>query len=549
MRVCDFIADYFYQKSLKYYFGFQGGAVTPLIDSMYQKGIRFFQSYHEQAGGFSADAYARISGELSVVMATNGPGATNLVSAVANAYLDSIPVLFITGQVNTTDIRKEGIRQNGFQEVDNVSIMRPITKYATQIQKAEDVLYELEKAIDIATSGRKGAVLVDIPLNILMSEINEGALRQYKKTKTEYKIEKCTFDTVLQMMEKAKRPVVLAGGGVRACNAVDLLEQLSQKTKFPVISTWMGFDVYTSSRYGVSGLYGQTYANLALLNADFVLVLGSRFAKRQIGASFEKYISGATVIQVDIDETELTHNHQPDLAIHGDILDFLKVLLSHDLPTCPSDWTKQLQNWKIKYANDIYVNGIEDPVLFVKNISLNADKHTIVCTDVGQNQMWVMQGWQLKEGQRVLTSGGLGCMGFSVPAAIGAQLADKKASVIAFCGDGGFQMNVQELQTIATNDLPIKIVVFNNNSLGMIQENQDKYMGGRFCGTKEGYTAPDFKKLANAYGLKYVLYDDKKTANFLNHKGACLVEIKLNAPVTHLMKRYDRNDVYEKEKI
>ena len=548
MRVCDFIAEYFYQKSLKYYFGFQGGAVTPLIDSMYQKGIRFFQSYHEQAGGFSADAYARISGELSVVMATNGPGATNLVSAVANAYLDSIPVLFITGQVNTTDIRKEGIRQNGFQEVDNVSIMQPITKYATQIQKTEDVLYELEKAIDIATSGRKGSVLVDIPLNILMSEINESDFKQYKKSKIQYKTDKKDIDATLQMMQEAKRPVILVGGGVRSCMATDLVKELSQKTNIPVVSTWMGFDVHTPSKYGVSGLYGQTYANLALFNADFVLVLGSRFAKRQIGASFEKYVSGS-IVQVDIDETELTHNHQPDLLVHADIADFLKGLLSHKLPICPSDWTKRLQDWKEKYDNDVFVNGTEDPVLYVRNISLNADKNTIISTDVGQNQMWVMQGWQLKDGQRVLTSGGLGCMGFSIPAAIGAQLANKKATVIAFCGDGGFQMNVQELQTIATNNLPIKIIVFNNNSLGMIQENQDKYMGGRFCGTKEGYAAPDFEKLAKAYGLKYLRYEDENPANFLEEKGACLVEIKLDAPVTKLMKRYDRNDVYEQEKI
>lgn len=549
MRGCDYIAKYFADKGLKHCFGFQGGAITPLIDALALKEIEFVQSYHEQASGFAAEAYARVNQDIALAVATNGPGATNFVSAIANAYLDSTPCIFITGQVNTTDIKTANVRQNGFQEVDTVEMVKPITKYAQTVLSVNDIKYELDKALDIASSGRKGCVLLDFPLNILMSEVDEKQFKIYIPQKYDINISEQQITQAVELLQGAKRPLVLIGGGVRLSDSQDELKKFLQKSEIPSVSSLMGQDVFAPTHYGFSGLYGQTYANLAILNADVILILGSRLSKRQFGKELDAYAPHAKLIQVDIDENELPHVISPFISIHANLKNFLIQFNQQISKIDCEQWKAQLKKWHIQYQQHVYVNGSFDPVKYVEEIAQNTPSDAIITTDVGQNQMWVAQGWQLKNGQRILTSGGLGCMGFSLPAAIGAQIAAPNKNVIAFMGDGGLQMNIQELQAIAQHRLPIKIVVFNNQSLGMIQEMQHKYMGNRYVGTKQGYSCPDLQKIASAYGICYIKYDSN-WHDIMSCTGPVLVEIALdkNNP-TRVLIRYDKNAVYQQERL
>ncbi len=544
MRVCDYIAKYFKKINIDKVFGFQGGAITPLIDSIALEGIKYYQACHEQAAGFMADSVSRIEGRLSVAMATNGPGVTNLITSIANAYLDNAPVLFITGQVATADIKTDNIRQNGFQEVDTVKIAQSVTKYAALVKNTNDVLYELQKAVYITKEGRCGAVLLDFPLDILMSEIDIEKQREFIpdiKIKNDFKI-----DETLELLKKSKRPVALIGGGVRQAGAIKEVNEFISKTSIPTVSTLMGKDTVFGNSAGFSGLYGLTGANLAIYNSDLLIVFGSRLSKRQFGKNIENYAPSAKIIQIDTDKSECNHVVKSDIFINCDIKEFLSNLNKNNLPVCPTEWIEKIKEYKEKYKNDIYVNHDNDPIKIIEKISSIALNNAIITTDVGQNQMWCAQGWKIKKGQRFLTSGGLGCMGFSLPAAIGASIVSN-AQIIAFTGDGGFQMNLQELQTIKTYDLNVKIVIFNNNSLGMIQENQYKYLNSRYIGTKEGYYCPDIKKIAFAYDINY--YNENKITDFLADNEASILEIKLKQEPTRLLIKYDKKNVYDEEKI
>ncbi len=547
MRGCDYIARYFREYGLELFFGFQGGAVTPLIDSLVQAGIPFFQNYHEQASGFAAEAYARTRNQLSVALATNGPGATNFVTAIANAYLDSSPCLFITGQVNTFDMRTGGVRQNGFQEVDTVLMCKPITKYAHTVSDSASIRYELDKAIHLATTGRPGSVLLDFPLNILMSEINEEEQQPYPLPAPEASLPvpaQCVWD----MLKNAKRPLILVGGGVHSAGAEDLVAQFVQASGIPSIGSLMGADVYTPHQVGFAGLYGQTWANLAAYHADVILTLGCRFAKRLAGKEIRQFTRNAKIIHVDIDEHEIGHVVQADIAYHGHIADIMLPMLALAHPIPCEEWKQQIRSWAQQYADHAHLNpnGV-DPVQLIEKISNWAPSSCVITSDVGQNQMWVAQGWTFKKGQRHLTSGGLGCMGFSLPAATGAALAGTHEHIIAFMGDGGMQMNIQELMALSHIDTPITIVVLNNQSLGMIQDAQNRYMGNRYIGTKSGYSTPDLQQLASTYGIDYIKI---KNLSYLQHDDVfrsshTLVEVCLNDNPTQCLIRYDKASLYQ----
>ncbi|MGN0014145.1 MAG: thiamine pyrophosphate-binding protein [Candidatus Gastranaerophilaceae bacterium] len=540
MKVCDFIAAFLKDKKYDKVFGYQGGAVTPLIDSISKENINFIQCRHEQASGFAADAAARISNKCQIVIATNGPGATNLVSAIANAYLDSVPVLFIVGQVMCQDMKTDSIRQNGFQEVDSSSITKSITKYSKCIKSADEVLYELQKAVFTAETGRKGAVLLEIPLDILISEIDDTKLKTFDKIKCEYNIN--DIDEIVSLLKKAEKPIIVAGGGIRLASAEQELENFISKTNIPMVTTLMGKDVFAKTNIGFSGLYGQISANLALYNSDLVMFLGSRLAKRQMGGNLKKYCPFAKTINIDIDNFELNRVKDTDIKINCDLNKFLNELNKYDFQKVSDNWSFQIQQWQDKYKEEIYKNPECEPVKHIEEISNFADKDYIITTDVGQNQMWCAQAWKIKNGQRFLSSGGLGCMGFSLPAAIGAKFSQPSKKVIAFMGDGGFQMNLQELETVADNHLNIKIVIFNNNSLGMIQEGQLKYHSGNYIGTKKGYSCPNIEKVANAFNFKYFSSDKKE--KFMQYDDKCILEIKLSQNPTRVFVKYDRNDVF-----
>lgn len=562
MKVVDYIAKYIQNLGINHVFGYQGAAINPLIDAFVKTGtIEYVQSYHEQASGFGADAYSRITGKIGIAVATNGPGVTNLISGIANAHLDSVPCLFITGQVNTFDMNPSflNIRQHSFQEVDTISMVKPITKYAKTIKDATKIKYELDKAIHIALSGRKGAVLIDLPFDIQNEEIEERFLESYNKQEKvldEKKVSKNISKTI-EMLTASKRPVIVIGGGVRTSNAIDELEELIEKTSIPTVSTLMGLDVFSTTNVGFAGLYGTTTANLAVYNSDLVIVLGSRLSKRQFGLSQEQYNHGGKFIHVDIDEHELNRALKEDLSINMCVKSFLSALNSDITNSTMGDlteWKKHLKQWQEKFSSNTEINetGL-DPVKFIKKISPNFSENAIITTDVGQNQMWCAQGIEIKKGQRVLSSGGLGCMGFSLPAAIGARIADSKASVIAFMGDGGLQMNLQELQMLVNKVDNVKCVVFNNSTLGMIKELQKKFFGSRFNGTGKDYDTPDLKALAKTYKLNYLKiedkYDEKKFLQLIDDNKSCLIEVVLNKANTYVLTKGSEPNVYKDNSI
>lgn len=541
MRTCDRIAEFLLSRGIRDFFGFQGGAVTPLIDALVMHGMRYHQCLHEQASGFAAEAWSRVTGKTGVVVVTNGPGATNVLSAVANANLDSTPCLFLFGQVNRADIKKDGSRQNGFQEVDSLGMARPVCKLADAVMDPGEICTVLSRAFHVAESGRKGAVCLDVPMDVLLSESLQPSATE--TSPVEYG--PATIQDVMkaaEMLSSAERPAILAGAGVRASGATDALRRFADSSGIPVAKTLMGLDSLYGECAGFSGVYGHVAANRAILESDVLLVLGSRLAKRQIGKSIEAYAPNAKIIHVDISPEELGDLPPADLMVKADAGSFLSSLAEVFVPGDYSRWTEKILQWKCTYAAAPLRNQGFDPVGAVQALSVGAPDDIVATFDVGQNEMWCAQGWEVKRGQRVLASGGLGCMGFSVPAAIGAAIAGRRAW--AFTGDGGLQMNIQELQTIASRKLPVKVFVFNNQSLGMIQEGQAKYHDGRYYGTKSGYTVPDLQMIANAYGLRYARFTFEDTPAIAAMEGPVMVEIGVSGSPSRVLTRYDNPEDY-----
>jgi len=346
---------------------------------------------------------------------------------------------------------------------------------------------------------------------------------------------------------------------VRIGNATDEIREFINLTDIPLAKTLMGLDIFTSNNIGFSGIYGNTYTNLAVYNTDLLIVLGSRLAKRQLGKLAEKYIHSGKVIHIDIDSHELNHSLKEDLSINCDIKSFLK-LVNQKIKDQKvklnniQQWNDIIDNWEQKYKNNAEINkDCIDPVRKIKEISKFADSDSIICSDVGQNQMWVAQSFVLKNGQRILNSGGLGCMGFSLPAAIGAKIAKPDSKVIAFVGDGGLQMNIQELQLISQRKLGIKCIIFNNSTLGMIKEIQKKYFNEKYYGTGEDYSVPDLALIANAYKINYLKIETSDQINEIENAFKddfpYLIEIVLNKANTYVLTRYEEDEIYQKELI
>jgi len=562
LKVVDYIAKYIENLGIEQVFGYQGAAINPLIDAIVKTGkVKYIQAYHEQAAGFCADAYSRVTGKTGIALVTNGPGVTNLISAIANAHLDSVPCLFFTGQVNTFDINPSflNIRQHSFQEVDTINMVKPVTKYAKTITDALKIKYELEKALYIANEGRKGTVLIDLPFDIQNEEIEEKYLDNFKtkeKSQTDDKILQ-KINQAAEMISKAKRPVVIVGGGLRSAEALNEFEKFIEITNMPSVSTLMGLDIFSKTNVGFSGLYGTTPANLTVYNADLMIFLGSRFSKRHFGFNRDHFNINGKIIHIDIDKHELNRATKEDLSINLDAKAFL-IELNKQLNTLKmkdlSQWEKIIQKWQKKYENNTQINknGL-DPVKFISEISKYLPEDAIITTDVGQNQMWVAQGLKVKKNQRILTSGGLACMGFSLPAAIGAKLAQPNKNVFAFSGDGGFQMNLQELQMISDKKLNIKCFVFNNSTLGMIKELQHKFFGSRYNGTGNEYGVPDLKQIAKIYSMDYLKinknYKIEALKQKLESKNPCLIEVELNKDNTFVLNKNCEPEIYKENLV
>ncbi|MFA5871116.1 MAG: thiamine pyrophosphate-binding protein [Parcubacteria group bacterium] len=546
MKCSDFIAEFLKTQGIGVVFDFTGGMITNIEDSISRlQGIECLPVRHEQAAGFAAEGYARANKNFGVAISTSGPGATNMITAIGSCYFDSTPTLFITGQVNSKELRSsKDIRQNGFQELDIVEMVKEVTKYAKLILDPNDILYELGKALFLMKNGRPGPILLDIPFNVQSAEIEPSTLKKFnesKEYKKTYKEEFCSFpdfNKLSELLEKSNAPIVLFGNGIKLSKTSSKLKNFLNKNNLPSVSSLLGLGEITTEQrnyLGFIGTYGNRSANIILANADLIIVLGSRLDLRQTGNP-SLFANNAKIFHVDIDEFSKKDSFKDYFFINSDLNNFFDEIGALEVPT-NLKWLNFIESVK-KNFNDEYLETDEycNPNLFFENFSSMASKNSVIIADVGQNQMWLAQSWKIKDGQSLLFSGGMGAMGFSLPTSIGAYCADKSKSVCSFMGDGGVQINIQELETIKYNNLPIKIFVLNNNSLGMVREFQDQYFNKNYQSTVIGYSCPNLEKIADAYGIKY--FKISKSDNFdlyteiIDYNGPAIIEVKLSPQST-----------------
>ena len=499
MKLSDYlIEELFNITGTTKIFGYIGGMIAHLVDSIYKNtNVEMVNTIHEQGAGFAADAWARISNKTGIAVATSGPGATNLLTPIADCFFDSVPVLFITGQVNTYEYKKYNIRQCGFQETDIVSMVKPVTKYAKTVSNPDDIAYEIQKAVYIANSGRKGPVLLDIPMDIQRAEINPNNLKNFDTPKKN--IDKIDFD--YSIIERAKKPLILVGNGINLSNAKDTLRKVILKYNIPVAYSLHAADCIEGKyeyNMGFIGTYGNRYGNLALFDCDLLIVIGARLDIRQLGANID-FLKNKTVVHVDIDQSEITCPKLQKIGLCADAKVFLEDFYKQNLSVNIKNWQNICKNLKENFSNNSKAYKL--PTKILSEILEVIPPNSIVTADVGQNQMWTAQSFCTKSNQRLLSSGGLGAMGFALPAAIGACFSSPLNICLCICGDGGLQMNIQELEVIKRRNLPVKIIVMNNNNLGMVRTFQELYFDNRTASTVWDYSAPDFTKVAQAYGI------------------------------------------------
>jgi len=513
MKLSDYVVNFLVAEGVTHVFEVAGGAISHLLDSCYdRKDIKVISTHHEQAAAFAAEGYARASCGIGVAMATSGPGATNLITGIGSCFFDSVPALFITGQVNIYEFKnKKAVRQAGFQETDIVSIVKPIVKKAVMVKNPKMIKYYLEEAVFLAKAGRPGPVLIDIPLNIQRADINPKRLKSFVKRTSVKMVKDKEIEKIAGMIKRAKRPVVLAGGGVRLANAQEELNRLVDRTGVPVVSTLLGKDAFPndSSNYaGMIGTYGNRFANLTIANADLLLILGARLDTRQTGTKPKTFAREATIIHVDIDPHELNNKVTADYPIQCDIKYFLSKLnpfLKGFDRSSIHLWKNSVNLYKDKFKLKDDQNKIRiNPNVLMQKISKHLPAGTIVCADVGQHQMWAAQSLKLGKSLRFITQGGMGAMGSALSLGIGASFANPGKMVLVISGDGGFQLNIQELQTLYYYKLPIKIILLNNQCYGMVRQFQQQYFNSRFQSTVVGYSCPDFQEVVRAYRIDHL---------------------------------------------
>lgn len=507
MKVSDFIVEFLVKKGIKNVFELSGGMIAHIIDSLNQNSeIDVTTMHHEQSAAFAAEAYARVTGLPGVALATSGPGATNLLTGIGSCYFDSIPAIFITGQVNRHEFKGDrNIRQYGFQETDVVAMAKPITKACFQISDPNEIPDVFERAFKISLEGRPGPVLIDIPMDIQRFQIEPIFYKTQIEVKNE--IDSIKMQDLIQEIQNAKKPLILAGRGIKASKSQELFELFVEQTKIPVITSLLGLDTIPfddPQRVGFIGTYGNRWANMAFGDCDLLIVLGSRLDIRQTGAD-TKFIENRKIYHVDCEMGEINNRVQGCIGIVADLGVFFtqfKSLASNVVFDIPYDWMNSIKQLRSKWPdiNELDVNGI-NPNHFIHSLSKKAHVAKAFLADVGSHQMWTAQSLELDKSQVFLTSGGMGAMGFALPASIGACIALNNQPVVTIIGDGCMQLNIQELQTIIRNKLPVKIIVMNNRTLGMIRQFQDSYFESRYQSTFWGYDAPDFEKVAIAYGI------------------------------------------------
>jgi len=538
MKVSDYIINFLVERGVHDIFGYSGGVVCHLIDSAFKtERMTAHTNYHEQAAAFAACAYGQATGIPGVAFATSGPGATNLVTGIANAYFDSAPAIYLTGQVDTYSLKTGmSISQRGFQETDIVSMVKSITKYAVQVQKPDQICYELEKAWFIATTCRKGPVLLDLPADVQRGNMEPEQVTHFHppvQTNSKRHIDALAADIVRQLIG-AKRPCILVGNAVKQNQLQTSLRCFAESWGIPVVSSMNAVDILPSQHplfMGFIGTNGHRCANMAVAKCDLLLSLGSRLDLKQVGDRIS-FAAKAKLIRVDIDKGELSYKvHADEQAVYADLTDLLPALNRQAvIERDGRQWLEVCASMKQSLLREDCTSLGHR---FLMKIAPLCDAKTVFTLDVGHNEVWSAQALEIQEGQSVYLSGGLGAMGYSLPAAIGIAYT-AATTVVSICGDGGLQMNIQELQVLAREQLNIKVLILNNHSLGMIRHFQEANFEERYTLTTAdcGYTVPDFGKLANAYGLPYVLWEDlekpEPCAALLRRQGPAIIECKVD---------------------
>ncbi len=495
------------EEGVSVIFGYPGGSVLTLGDKLFkEKNINFILTRHEQGAVHAADGYARATGKVGVCLATSGPGATNLVTGIATAHMDSIPIVAITGQVKSTLIGNDA-----FQEADIVGITRPITKHNYLVKDVKELAKVVKEAFHIARTGRPGPVLIDLPSDVQLHEAEfrypkSVDIKGYKPT---YKGHIGQIKKIARAIAKSKKPILYVGGGVILSEASGELTKLAKKANIPVTTTLMGLGSFPEDdplSLGMLGMHGTAYANHAVQDADLIIAIGARFDDRVTGR-IDTFAPHAMIVHIDIDPASVSKNVQVDIPVIGDAKDILKELLKHVKQGSYKDWHGKIKKWKkdlpLKYKDD----GKLRPQYVIEEICrLTRDKNVIISTEVGQNQMWAAQYFTYTKPRTWLSSGGLGTMGYGFPAAIGAQVGRPDSVVFDIAGDGSIQMNIQELATAVINKIPVKIAILNNGCLGMVRQWQELFFDKRYAftilGEERCTTCPDFMKLAESYGAK-----------------------------------------------
>jgi len=528
----DLMLEALKKEKVEVIFGYPGGAVLPIYDKLYDSKILHILPRHEQGGIHAAEGYSRVTGRPGVVIATSGPGATNIITGLADAMIDSLPLVVFTGQVATGVIGTDA-----FQEADILGITTPITKYNYQVRKIEDIPRIVKEAFYIATSGRPGPVLIDIPKDIAAGIVEvpkeeDIVLPGYQPTvQPNYlQIRKLT-----EAVSRAKKPVILAGAGILFAQAFDELKQYAEQQNIPVVHTLLGLGGFPAEHplfAGLAGMHGCYTANMALYKSDLLINIGARFDDRLTG-NLEHFAPNATVAHIDIDPAEIGKNVPTHIPVVADAKEALKQLISQEgKPPAHKEWIDTLEAWKKEYPYS-YKDGEKlKPQKVMEMLYEKTNGDAIVVTDVGQHQMWAAQYYKFSKANKWVTSGGLGTMGFGLPASIGAQLASPDTVVLSISGDGGFQMCTQELAVIRELNLPIKIIILNNSSLGMVRQWQEIFYESRFSHSKFS-SQPDFVKLAEAYGIKGYTIEEKDQAEeilneVLNNNEPILLDIRID---------------------
>ncbi|HOX39683.1 MAG TPA: biosynthetic-type acetolactate synthase large subunit [Candidatus Brocadiia bacterium] len=503
------LVDVLREEGTDVVFGLPGGAVIPLFDVLYDSALRVILVRHEQGAGHMADGYARASGKVGVCIATSGPGATNLVTAIATANMDSVPMVAITGQVKT-----HLIGNDAFQEADTTGITRPVTKHNYLVKDVNELGRIVKEAFYIARTGRPGPVLIDLPVDVTTSKTDAPVPQKVELPgyNPVYEGHPGQIKRAAKMINAAKKPVIYAGGGIISSNCADLLGELAVKCNIPVTTTLMALGAFPETHelsLGMLGMHGTVYANYAITDCDLLIAIGARFDDRITG-KIEAFAPRAQIIHVDIDPASISKS----IPVHVPVVGDAKLILQKLLPLVQAaerkEWVGQVREWKAKYPlhYDRSAQTVK-PQYVVEQISEISGGNAIICTEVGQNQMWSAQWFKYRRPRQFISSGGLGTMGFGFPAAIGAQVACPDATVFDIAGDGSIQMNIQELSTAVKQKLPVKIAILNNGYLGMVRQWQELFFNKRYSSTHLADANPDFVKLADAFGARGILVTTK----------------------------------------